>query len=184
LRDPALQTHLRECFDYDPETGLFRWRKRPVDHFVSEWACDVWNSRWAGTPAFTVKCGKRGVYRVGRFSYEGKYRKMLAHVAAWIWMTGDVPEQQIDHKNGQPADNRFDNLRPASQTQQNWNRVAEGPYPKGVYKPADKKRFMAQAHINGKNTYLGYYDTPEEAHAAWIAAVSAADERGEFLRVA
>lgn len=182
MANTQLQQHLHECFDYDPKSGVFRWRVRPTRHFSDIDVARAWNARWAGSRAFTTPAGRDRQYRTGRVAFEGEYLKLLAHIAAWIYVHGVLPEQQLDHINGAKADNRISNLRLATQTENNWNQRGRGRYPKGVYKPRDKKRFVAQAVIAGKNTFLGYFDTPEEAHAAWVKAVT--PERGEFMRAA
>ncbi|RWA81490.1 MAG: HNH endonuclease [Mesorhizobium sp.] len=182
--DSELQRYLKECFLYEPDTGRFWWRHRPLSHFETSGMAASWNTRWAGTEAFVSRVGKNKAYLAGRVTIDGEYVKMLAHVAAWIYVYGVRPLSQIDHKNTIKSDNRIDNLRQATQTENNWNQTKRkaSPYPKGVYKPRDKKRFVAQAVLGGKNTFLGYFDTPDEAHAAWLKAVT--PERGDFLRVA
>ena len=47
---------LRECFDYDPETGAFRWRRRPARHFSDPDTAQQWNARYAGTEALGHDC--------------------------------------------------------------------------------------------------------------------------------
>lgn len=67
---PPVQ-YLHECFAYDPDTGLFRWRRRPEHHFQTPVDHVSWNKRWAGAPAFTVQVGRGARYLAGRVSYGG-----------------------------------------------------------------------------------------------------------------
>lgn len=98
-------------------------------------------------------------------------------------MTGEWPADMIDHKNRDRTDNRWENLREATRSQNNANRRASSTHGfKGATFNRRQGRWMAQTKVNGKRVYLGYYDTPEEAHAAYVAAA----ERyfGEFARAA
>jgi len=87
---------------------------------------------------------------------------------------------EVDHKNGDPLDNRRQNLRLCTHAQNQHNTglscVNTSGF-KGVSKRG--KRWKAQIRINGKQTYLGTYDTPEEAGAAYDAA--ALKVQGEFV---
>ena len=107
-----------------------------------------------------------------------------AHRLVWFVETGDWPAGDIDHVNGSRADNRFENLRVATRSQNNANtkrnRNATGF--RGVARVRRKcgpDRFSAKMRIGGKQAYLGIFDTPEQAHAAYLAA--ARREYGEFF---
>jgi hypothetical protein len=90
-------------------------------------------------------------------------------------MTGDVV--MTDHKNRLRNDNRFENLRPSSYSQNGANRKCTSVL--GVKGVAIKgTKFMAQITYNYKNNYLGLWDSLEEAHAAYLQA--AMDLWGEF----
>lgn len=137
----------------------------------------MWLTRFAGTLALKQTQGRGYLY--GRVAYDGVYARMLAHRVAWAMWTGEHPKDQIDHINGDRADNRIANLRDVSQTQNNWNRRNQGDWPKGVYWNVEKQKFQAQIAVDGKNRFLGRFDSPDEAHTAWLAAASA--ERVGFL---
>lgn len=86
----------------------------------------------------------------------------------------------VDHKNGNPLDNRWENLRlaTAAQNRANCKMKANKPIPlKGV--TFHKGRYMAQLRVQGKKSpFLGYFDTAEEAHKAYVEAARIA--HGEF----
>jgi len=156
---------LREVLAYDPETGIFT-RK------VST------NSR--------VKIGDVATH-MGPFGYlyiqvdGGRY---FAHRVAWFYQTGSWPAEMIDHINGVKSDNRFANLREATRSQNMQNRrtyKSNACGLKGVGWNIRRNRWQAKISVNGTRMFLGYFDTPEEAHAAYVAA--AERHHGEFANV-
>ena len=145
---------LRQLLHYDPQTGLFRWR--------------------VGRPGFRRDMdGQTAGYREsvgGRISVTVEYGVYRAHRLAWLYMTGRWPIGEIDHKDGDASNNRWTNLREVSRgvNQQNMRRPhkdnAAGFL--GVVQRGD--RFRASICVNRKRHYLGAYETPEAAHAAYV----------------
>lgn len=167
---------LRECFDYDPETGALRWKRRPSRHFTNIGSARRWNSRLAGRVAFGNQ--RRTGYFCGQVSHAGKTVDLYAHRVAFKLMTGRDPADQIDHRNGDKADNRWLNLREATASDNMRNRGRKRDLPKGVF--FLRGRFEARScDGTGRNAYLGRYDTPKEAHAAYIAF--GREVHGEFF---
>lgn len=156
---------VRRELRYDPETGQF-WRL-------------TGGIRWQGKLAGTVHVRGRNYVRVNN-------KKYLAHRLAWLYVHGKWPNGYLDHKNGDPLDNRIENLRECTPKTNCYNRrrfVTNRSGFKGVvYKgPRLKLRpWVANININGKQTYLGVFATAEEAHAAYCAA--AREHFGEFAR--
>ena len=72
----------------------------------------------------------------------------------------------IDHKSGIPLDNSVANLRVATQQVNNQN----NPKAKGYIWCKERKKYRARITLNGKLIHLGYYDTEEEAHQAYLDA--------------
>lgn len=161
---------LRACLSYDSETGHFHWRARPENHFETQRAARTWNSRYANTRAGTVGPD-------GRVSIHISRRLLKAHRLAWLFETGTWPDQQIDHINGNPADNRIDNLRQATNTQNQYNRGANknntSGY-KGVCWDKPRGKWRAQIVLNRKSVFLGHYETAEAAGEAYRRAAEKA----------
>lgn len=159
---------LRRALDYDPGTGLLFWR-------VREDVPARTNKRFAGKPAG----GPDGQY--GYITIRLYDRLYQAHRLVWLHVHGVWPEHVLDHIDGNPTNNRLDNLRPATRGQNNINRVASGVTPyKGVSFNRRCKRWVAQIQFGRKAHYLGMFDTAEAAQAAYKEA--AARFHGEFAR--
>ena len=100
--------------------------------------------------------------------------QILAHRAAWAIHFGEWPSGEIDHINGDEADNRMKNLRDVSKSvnQQNKRKPRSdntcGFLGVGWHKAA--KKWRAQISISGRVVYLGLFDEPEIAHAAYLDA--------------
>ena len=157
----------REVLDYDPETGALKWKvfyRRPKD---------------ASVLAGVVKKTSQGKHLYRQIAVDG--RSYLAHRLVWLIVFGRWPEQLIDHINGDGLDNRIANLRECTPSQNMYNmrlRANNTSGFKGVYPTKKSGRFAAQIKRNGKNKYLGTFDSAQEAHTAYCEA---ADElHGEF----
>ena len=148
------QARLRELFDYDPETGVFIRKLCTANrHKLGE---------VVGYP------GARG-YRQVR---AGGKTQML-HRLAWLWVHGVWPEFDVDHKNRNRADNRIDNLRPATRSENNHNAGISSANWSGFTGVAwDKSRclWLASIRAKGKQYHLGRFPTRIEASAAYQAA--------------
>lgn len=106
--------------------------------------------------------------------------RLLAHRVVWALVHGEWPERIIDHINGDKTDNRVENLRLADDSQNSANsRVSKNNRlgVKGVYMSSSGK-FVAQKGVKGERSYLGSFDTIEEAHAAFCK--KATEVHGEF----
>jgi hypothetical protein len=163
--------YLRSILDYDPETGIFRWKHRP------EKPLD-WNTKYAGRVAGTRNAKGYIQIAVDR-------RIIGASRLAWLHVVGSWPQHEIDHINGRQRDNRFVNLREATRTQNGCNRGRARHNQsgfKGVSMNAGKTRFVAVISVAHRKIHLGTFDTAAEAHAAYVAA--APQYHGEFARAA
>ena len=143
---------LNELFEYDKETGKLYWKVvRQRGNVGDEVGCD--NGR-----GYLVTRINDKVYRV--------------HRVIFLMHKGYLPKT-LDHVNGDRADNRIENLRAVTSSQNQYNRKLNknntSGY-KGVYYHKKTAKFRARiSHLN-KNIYLGSYNTPEEADVAVRAA--------------
>ena len=151
--------YARSVLRYQPDTGKLFWRDRGAD-------CANWNSRWAGKEAFTPVGGPG--YKQG--SLAGA--KFYAHRVIVLMMTGDWPEACVDHINGDKLDNRWSNLRAASRTDNNRNRVGRadrsGPH-KGV-RVSRSGAFQARIVVDKQEIALGTFGCPTAAALAYDRA--------------
>ncbi len=92
------------------------------------------------------------------------------HRLVWLWHKGSFPNLHIDHIDGNPSNNRIENLREVTYAQNMQNqrkpRITNKLGYQGVYQVNNK--FRATLTTNGKNKHIGYFDTPEQAHNAYI----------------
>jgi hypothetical protein len=177
-RNDLTAAYVREALEYDPVTGLFRWRDRPREHFATKRAFSSWNACFAGKGA-----GRQDDVGYRRISICGQVYK--GHRIAWLYVTGRWPHAEIDHVNGVKDDNRFANLREATRHENNRNSKRPRNNTSGLKGVCWHKRdgkCRAQIRVSGRNLCLGNFTTPEEAHAAYVKA----SERlhGVFGRVA
>ncbi len=145
---------LKARLNYNPETGVFRWVDGPR----------------AGMPAGSiVGVGDRAGNRYIQIFLEG--RKFYAHRLAWLYVTGEMPTLKVGHTNGDGLDNRWVNLVHVSAFESQ-HRCARGPLGKNIYPGvvASGSRFGAKIKVRGKRKWLGTYETPELAYAAYREA--------------
>lgn len=159
---------LHECLRYDKRTGFLHWRKRPESHFASSKVAGSWNTKYAGTRAFT--CINDHGYYVGRINGT----LYFSHRVIWKLVTRKEPPPIIDHKDRKHSNNIWTNLREANSVQN----MANTTKPLGVSFIESKGRWYAYAMRRKKTISLGYYKTKSEAFAARRGAVAVL--HGEF----
>lgn len=158
---------LHRRFSYDASTGLLYWKACP-EYSVQ------WNAKVAGKKAGGIsKSQSHMVVNI-------KGRLMLVHRIIWKMVNGTEPAE-IDHKDGDPTNNRIENLRPATrhQNMQNQRRHSGKLLPKGVTLRRRSGKFRADIFLNGRQKYLGEFNSPEIAHAVYCEAAAI---RAEFAR--
>jgi len=131
----------------DFSAGKLYWKERAGNK--------RWNSRLAGKEAFTAKTGAG--YHHGALN--GK--NYLAHRVLWLLHTGEWPEVEVDHINGNPADNRIANLRAATRSENLRNSTVYGA---SRYKGVGRSNQYWVAQIDG--SYLGKFKCETAAHVA------------------
>lgn len=145
------QERLKEVLHYNPDTGRCTWKVSPSTHVkIGDDAGHLHN----------------GYVRV---TIDGI--RIMAHRLAWLFMTGCLPLQKIDHRNGMRSDNRWGNLREGSNSfnLQNQRRpmITNTTGLLGVKR--NGRGFAAKIVVNGMVHWLGTYKTAEEAHNVYIA---------------
>jgi hypothetical protein len=161
-RPRVTRARLRALLYYDAQTGEFHWLKRMSARIR---AGDL-----AGT---LTEDGYRRIWIEGR-----QYR---AHRLAWLYMTGEWCPLLIDHRDGNPSNNRWSNLRKATLSQSNANRRVPRNNRCGLKGVSRKgSGWRAAIHKNKRKHYLGIFPTPQAAHAAYVTA--ARKLFGEFAR--
>lgn len=144
----------RELFNYDPETGVLTRRVRIAN-----------KSKVGDVVGYASEDGYLRT-EVGGFS-------CLVHRIIWLHYFGNWPEQILDHKDRNPANNRIENLQDISQTLNSQNRGASrcgSSAFKGVSWNSRDRRWAVRIRHSGKSLYLGYFTDEQEARSVYQAA--------------
>ena len=134
--------YLKQILDYNPETGIFTWKNKING-----------TRNIKGQPAGCIK------KRSGYHKIVIDYQEYLSHRLAFVWMGYPLPHQ-VDHINGIRHDNRWSNLRAATNSLNGLNRKAtSNTGRKGVHR-TKKGLYSVRVH-------LGEFKSKEEAVDAW-----------------
>lgn len=107
-----------------------------------------------------------------------------AHQIIWVWFNGEIPEgYEVDHKDENKLNNRIQNLRLATRSQNMCNitmkRTNKSGF-KGVSFHVASGKWGASVVVDRKKHYLGLYETSEEA--ADVAAAKRKELHGKFFK--
>jgi hypothetical protein len=149
MKNKLTQKRLKEILRYYPGSGIFRWRTTGIGRR---------KNKIAG-------CKRHDGYI--RITIDGK--RHYAHQLAFLYVHGYFPENDIDHIDGNPGNNKIKNLREVSHQcniRNTGNPINNTSGVKGVswHKPANK--WMAYIVVNGKLKHLGYYKNFDDAAKA------------------
>jgi hypothetical protein len=157
---------------YNPLTGDFIWLSRDRNQFATQAAFTGWNSSKAGNVAGSIERHGYRVIGINDWVYK-------AHRLAWLLTHGEFPADEIDHINGDRADNRLCNLRAVSHGD-NLRNARRPVHNKsghvGVIWHRSGKKWMAYITARGVRTHLGLYSNISDA----IAARKSAQQRLGF----
>lgn len=163
------QAQIRQLYSYSPDSGAFVFLPRPEQMFKTYRAWSIFQKKSLGKVA-----GWRNALGYWTINVDGK--PQLAHRMAWLWMTGEMPADEVDHINGDRSDNRFANLRSVTKVENCHNQSLHHANKTGVSGVMwDKRRGAWRAEIksNDRVIYLGQFKTIEEAAAARKGAMKA-----------
>lgn len=136
---------LHEVTIYLPLTGEFLWR------------VTLGRRAQAGNQAGYIHSSGYRVIKIDTTPY-------IASRLAWLYMKGEWPTGDVDHKDTDRSNNAWDNLRDLSSANNQQNKHgANGVTPVG-------NRHRARITVGGNTLSLGTYDTYEEAHSEWLRA--------------
>lgn len=141
---------LRELFHYDQASGTFTRRRQ----------------------AGTAPAGDVAGYldrSTGYLRISVDDRNYYAHRLAFLYVTGEMPASGVDHKNGCKSDNRWDNIRPATQAENAQNMKLRSDstsgYP-GVSLSKSKRKWVAYIQADGRRRTIGLFSDMHSAVAA------------------
>ena len=145
------QEKLKSIFEYDPVTGVMRWKESRSNMIKNSIAGSIHSS---GYKVVTIESGSYKMHRI-----------------IWIMLFDNIPNGfYIDHINGNKIDNRLENLRLATNSQNQQNR----PAPKnsssgyrGVTWHKQMQQWMARIGHHGQRTTIGFFNTAEDAYEAY-----------------
>lgn len=143
------QTYLKSIIHYNPDTGIFTRTDNPS------------NRNWVG---YKLKTTRNDKYL--RIKIKGK--RYQAHQLAFLYMTGSFVEK-VDHKDRDTFNNKWNNLREASTSQNAANKISKNKF-KGIKLRKDhfrNKPWEAFITKDYKRYHIGYYSTQEEAAKAY-----------------
>jgi len=143
---------LKEILDYNPETGIFTWKKHRK----------------------STKIGHVAGYKRpdGYIRIMINNKSFLAHRLAWLYIHQEWPKGIIDHKNNIRHDNFLSNLRDTNQAINLQNQSKASSRNKsgflGVSWSKTMNKWQSQICANRTIYHLGYFKSPEEAHTVYL----------------
>jgi len=169
-REELTQERLKELLHYDPETGVFTWKERPLESFANVIAGKRWNKRFANKKTVLSKSNRGNIiWLLGKI--------YLSRRLAWMYIYGKFPENGIDNIDGNKYNDSICNLRESTRTDDIHkcdNSRKNQKYMRGVSKINTKGKdgfqYCATITTNKKNIYLGGFLTEQEAHNAYVEA--------------
>lgn len=154
--------HIRSILEYQPEDGLLRWKERPGHN--------NFNSKFMGKVAGRIVRRKDGGCHIG-ITFQSQF--FYAHRIIWVLAHGPIPDgMEIDHIDGDGTNNRLENLRlvSSSQNKKNMRKRSDNKSGHAGVWLHPRGKFYAYGKVEGKRVSIGFYDTFEaavEVRKAW-----------------
>lgn len=146
------QEYLKSVVDYCPDTGAFTLKVNSQ------------KTAAGGSPEHKNFYGYRIISLPGNKGSKG-FGQHPSHRMAYLYMTGTLPEGEVDHINGIRDDNRWANLRNVTSSENKRNCARRSDNTSGcVGVSFHKKRNQWRARIGAR--HLGWFKTKEEATSA------------------
>ncbi len=157
----------RELLHYDSRTGALTWRPRAARWFATDRAFAAWNTKYVGTPVGSKD--RKGYVRVKMRLFD---RAFLAHRLVWLIVTGEWPPGEIDHIDHNRSNNRWDNLRSVSTSENQRNRSRGRANTSGAVGVSWHTK-GGKWRVQVASKHMGYFVDFDEAVAAQREAVAA-----------
>ena len=138
----AVAVRIQRNYSYDPERGL------------------LVNKQTGKTVKGIIKTGRN--YRRFAFRHQGRLKFLNYHAAAWVWHNGHFPTMQLDHINGNETDNRIENLREVSGSENMLNMLHDWRPNKDTGLPGVAPDGKGQ-YITGMHGKIFHFRDPFEA---------------------
>jgi hypothetical protein len=141
------QSRLKEILHYDQDTGIFTWKVNK--------ARTARSGGIAGTPN-----------TFGHITICVDKNRIVAHRLAWLYVFGEFPISSLDHINRNPADNRIENLRIVSQSENNLNqgrRKDNTSGHRGIRWNYRYGKYVSRIKKDGKEYHLGLFENLQDA---------------------
>ena len=141
------QEELKKILHYDPEIGVFTWLLKKSNRIKV--------GQIAGSRQVDILCGKAYIrIKISKKMY-------LAHRLAVLYITGNLPENEVDHLDGNGTNNKWKNIRCVSAIENQRNRRLQSNNSSGiggVYWHVRNGKWHVRTWIGSKLIHLGYYD--------------------------
>ena len=165
------QSQLKKLLHYNPDTGIFTWKKRDLSLFKTAKLGNpskTWNTRFENKEAGTKKEVRGKHYNIIQIKYNGHVGQSLfrAHRLAWLYVYGEWPNDEIDHIDGNGLNNKLSNLREVTRK----DNVKNARKPKdntsgyiGVHIVKNTGMYESYIGVCGKKVALGMFTNISEA---------------------
>lgn len=147
--------YLRECFEYDHDTGDLIWKTRPEEHFQDQRSWRIWNTKYSGCIAGSVE---RREDTTDYIQVSINNATTRAHRVCFALYQGYWTDNQIDHMDGDGLNNRPDNLREVTNLENGKNQKLRSNNTSGhmgISWHKTKGYWQAYIKVDGRHIHLG-----------------------------